>query len=151
MVEAPSWEKHKFYFAEKYGVLNMGSTLTNEEQYFAIFSTRFSVQLCQANLKYFGDHPRICISLIFCSLSLGTFGYNMDLYFPTTRVSRGHKMSSSCCSVVHALLKLEGGEPRITSNIRNSTIQILKSSTGRYNWIGTNRRVAGKADKVDLQ
>jgi hypothetical protein len=50
------------------------------KQYFAIFSTQFSNQLCEVIFKYFGGHPRICISFIFID-SLLTFWNNMSSIF----------------------------------------------------------------------
>jgi hypothetical protein len=44
-------------FAEKSGVLWVGSTLINEKQYFAIFSTNFFIWMCEVIIKYFGGHP----------------------------------------------------------------------------------------------
>jgi hypothetical protein len=60
-----SWEKQNFDAAGKCGGLQIGSTLMNEEQDFVIFITQFSKQLCEVPLKYFGHHPRICISFMF--------------------------------------------------------------------------------------
>jgi hypothetical protein len=37
------WEKYNFYYAEKCGVLWVGSTLINKEQDSAISSTQFSI------------------------------------------------------------------------------------------------------------
>jgi hypothetical protein len=56
--------KYNSDVAEKCDVLWMGSTLMDEEQDFAIFSTQFSI-LCVVIFRYFGGHPRICISFIF--------------------------------------------------------------------------------------
>jgi hypothetical protein len=64
-----SWEKYNLDVGEKCGVLQVSSTLINEKQDFAIFSIQFCILLSEVIFKYFGGHPRIYISFIFCGQS----------------------------------------------------------------------------------
>jgi hypothetical protein len=55
--------------------------MINKKQDVAIFSIQFSVKLCAVNFKYFGGHPRICITFVFCKQSLDILEATWTLIF----------------------------------------------------------------------